>query len=66
MILKFEGFDWDEGNVSKISKRFELSEVEQFFLGTLFVLPDERHSESELRFLAVGEGPNQKPMFVLR
>ncbi len=57
-------FDWDIGNVFKISKRFSLVEIEEFFLQELFVIPDDLHSNIEKRLIAIGRGPNNRPMFV--
>ena len=57
-------FEWDNGNISKILARFDLHEVEKFFLQELLVIEDDLHSEKEKRFIAVGNGPEKKPMFV--
>lgn len=57
-------FDWDKGNLHKISERFEISDVETFFKQELFVIQDESHSIKEIRYIAVGLGPGNKPMFV--
>ena len=57
-------FEWDQGNSSKILRRFHLFEIEDFFKQDLFVFPDQIHSLNEERFIAVGQGPKNKPMFV--
>jgi len=57
-------FDWDEGNQSKIKSRFSIEDVEQFFAQDLYVIHDTAHSKNEDRMIAVGQGPNNKPMFV--
>lgn len=57
-------FEWDNGNISKILARFDLHEVEKFFFQELLVIEDDLHSGKEKRFIAVGDGPNKKPMFV--
>jgi uncharacterized DUF497 family protein len=57
-------FEWDAGNIDKISARFFLWEVEQFFTQPLLVIDDQRHSETEKRLIAVGLGPQDRPMFV--
>jgi uncharacterized DUF497 family protein len=62
--LEFEDFDWDEVNKSKILKRFEMHIVEEFFKQDLFIILDKQHSQNEERFIAIGEGPRNKPMFV--
>ncbi len=50
------GFDWDEGNTSKVEARgFTIADVELAFLngrGTYF--PDLGHSEGEKRFWLIG------------
>ncbi len=57
-------FEWDAGNIAKISLRFFLWQVEEFFEQELLVIEDSQHSTNELRFIAVGKGPHNKPMFV--
>lgn len=57
-------FEWDDGNLFKILRRFELSTVEAFFHQELYVIEDKSHSLKENRLIAVGLGPNDKPMFV--
>ena len=54
--LEFEGFDWDAGNVTKNSKHgVEPEEAEAIFLNEpLLVLPDAKHSKSEVRWRALG------------
>jgi uncharacterized DUF497 family protein len=55
--LEFEGFDWDAGNVTKNSKHgVEPEEAEAVFLNEpLLVLPDAKHSKSEVRWRALGK-----------
>jgi uncharacterized protein len=51
------GFDWDQGNSRKSTESHQVSqsEAEQiFFNQPLFVLIDERHSGTELRWHALG------------
>ena len=62
--LEFEDFDWDAANKLKILKRFEIQIVEEFFKQELFIISDKQHSQIEERFISVGEGPRNKPMFV--
>ena len=54
--LEFEGFDWDAGNVTKNSKHsVEPEEAEAVFLNEpLLVVPDAKHSKSEVRWRALG------------
>ena len=52
------GFDWDDGNSRKSSDKHGVSqgEAEQIFFGEpLLVVEDEKHSESEPRFHALGK-----------
>jgi uncharacterized DUF497 family protein len=52
-----EGFDWDEGNARKSADKHNVgqAEAEQVFLNEpLLVMADERHSEIETRFHALG------------
>lgn len=64
IVIGFKEFDWDDGNISKIRSRFEILEVEEFFNQDLYIISDKGHSIKEERFIATGEGPEQKPMFV--
>ncbi len=66
MSITVEGFDWDEGNVTKCQKHgVTLEEIEEFFQTQLYVAPDIKHSQDESRFLAVGRSPTGRPMFVV-
>jgi uncharacterized DUF497 family protein len=60
----FMNFEWDNGNVPKLLTRFAISELEEFFYQELLVIKDDLHSMFEERFIAVGLGREQKPMFV--
>jgi uncharacterized DUF497 family protein len=65
------GFEWDEGNSRKNDQHgVSMAEAEQvFFNSPLLVLPDQRHSEAELRFHALGktnEGRRLHITFTLR
>jgi uncharacterized DUF497 family protein len=54
--LELEGFDWDVGNVTK-NARHDVApeEAEEVFLNEpLLVLPDVKHSRSEVRWWALG------------
>lgn len=51
------GFDWDEGNARKSSEKHDVSqpESEQIFFNTpLLMLADEKHSQAEARYHALG------------
>lgn len=54
---RITGFDWDEGNARKSTRKHAVSqaEAEQIFLNEpLLILLDERHSLTEVRFHALG------------
>lgn len=57
-------FDWDEVNLKKLTSRFSLKELEDFFEQDLIVIPDYVHSRIEPRLIAVGIGPDQRYMFI--
>jgi len=52
-----DGFDWDAGNSSKNdTHKVSLAESEQvFFNEPLLVLTDDRHSQNEARYHALGK-----------
>jgi len=54
--MKFEGFNWDAGNINKCQKHgLTRKEIETFFLQEkIYVTPDIKHSSNEDRFLAIG------------
>jgi uncharacterized DUF497 family protein len=70
-LKNIEGFDWDDGNARKNEKHgVSQSEAEEtFFNPPLLLLPDAQHSETELRFNALGkthEGRELHITFTLR
>lgn len=70
-LSKVIGFEWDEGNSRKNEQHgVSMAEAEQvFFNSPLLVLPDPRHSETELRFHALdktNEGRRLHITFTLR
>ena len=65
MAAPSDGFDWDDGNRGKCQKHgVSVAEIETMFLGSPRVTPDERHSESEDRHIAVGRDSRGRAMFV--
>lgn len=61
------GFDWDEHNGAKIWRKHRVSiwECEQvFFNHPLTVADDEKHSERENRFYALGRTDSDRMLFV--
>lgn len=61
------GFDWDEGNSKKnwITHKVSPAECEQiFFNKPLLVKDDAQHSETEKRFLALGQTDTGRSLFI--
>ncbi|MCK7546228.1 BrnT family toxin [Marinobacter bryozoorum] len=57
------GFDWDEGNSRKNAEKHGVnqSEAEEiFFNEPLLVLEDSKHSQTEVRFHALGETDDER------
>ncbi len=56
-FARITGFDWDRGNALKNDRHgVTMLEAEQmFFFVPLIVTPDERHSQAEPRFRALGQ-----------
>jgi len=51
------GFDWDEGNARKSIEKHDISQPESeqiFFNQPLLVVNDEKHSQAESRYHALG------------
>jgi len=68
ILASLTGFEWDEGNLTKNSEKHQVSalECEQvFFNRPLIALPDERHSESEPRFYALGQTDSGRRLFIV-
>ena len=61
------GFDWDVGNEQKSEKKHSVSrfEAEQvFFNKPLLVLADQKHSQSEARYHALGKSNNARLLHI--
>ncbi|HEY6073548.1 MAG TPA: BrnT family toxin [Anaerolineales bacterium] len=68
LIARCTGFDWDEGNLSKIWERHRVSgaECEQlFFNHPLVAARDEKHSGEEERYYALGHTDAGRLLFVV-
>lgn len=64
----WEGFDWDEGNLLKNWERHRVSGAEceeVFFNYPLVAAPDEKHSDSEARFHALGVTDSGRHLYVV-
>jgi len=62
------GFDWDEGNSKKnwIKHKVTPAECEQiFFNQPLLIKDDVQHSETEKRFLALGQTDKNRSLFIV-
>jgi hypothetical protein len=60
-----DGFDWDDANREKCSKHgVTIAEIEALLSGLPHVAPDLRHSETEVRLIAIGRNVFGRPMFV--
>ncbi|MFW5443576.1 MAG: BrnT family toxin [Methylococcaceae bacterium] len=67
-ILTCVGFQWDEGNSEKnwISHQVTKSECEQlFFNQPLLIADDEKHSEIEKRYYALGQTDDGRLLFIV-
>jgi uncharacterized protein len=64
--MKFDGFDWDSGNLDKCAKHgLSREEIEAVFLNGPKIAPDIAHSQREDRMIAIGVSiVTEKPIFV--
>jgi uncharacterized DUF497 family protein len=66
-LSECKGFEWDAGNYDKnwIAHKVSRSECEQiFFNHPLLVADDDKHSESEPRYFALGKTNTRRKLFV--
>lgn len=62
------GFEWDEGNATKVWERHQVSRSEceeTFFHEPLVVAPDTVHSQAESRYYALGRTIADRRLFVV-
>jgi len=62
-----EGFDWDQGNISKNREKHNVTPAqceEIFFNMPLVVQMAEQHSTSEKRYFALGKTDADRPLFI--
>jgi uncharacterized DUF497 family protein len=60
-----DGFEWDEGNREKCVRHgVSIAEIEAVFANQPGVAPDLKHADVETRFIAVGRGLTDRPVFV--
>jgi hypothetical protein len=68
ILDRLTGFEWDKGDLTKNREKHQVSalECEQvFFNRPLIALPDERHSDSEPRFYALGQTDSGRRLFIV-
>ncbi|HEC31116.1 MAG TPA: BrnT family toxin [Deltaproteobacteria bacterium] len=68
LLLECTGFEWDEGNKDKnwIKHKVTSSECEQiFFNQSLIINFDEKHSNTEIRFYALGHTDLSRKLFIV-
>ena len=61
------GFDWDNGNSRKNEEKHSVSQSEAeeiFFNAPLLVLEDSKHSQTEVRFHALGETDDERLLHI--
>lgn len=64
--MKFEGFDWNKGNIEKCQKHgVTIVEIESVFADRVLILDDEENSETEQRFRAIGTTASGRMAFVV-
>jgi uncharacterized DUF497 family protein len=67
VLERCTGFDWDDGNLEKNWEvhRASFWEAEEiFFNEPLVIAPDLKHSDSEPRFLALGQAESGRLLFL--
>jgi len=66
-IFQYTSFEWNKGNIDKNLKKHKVSNAEceeVFFNQPLIIKEDEKHSQKEKRFLALGKTENNKLLFI--
>jgi len=67
MQQELTGFDWDKGNTHKswVKHGVSIQESEEiFFNQPVFIAEDEKHSQKERRYFALGITNNERHLFV--
>jgi uncharacterized protein len=68
LVFNCEGFDWDKNNLSKNREKHDVvfGECEEiFFNQPLLIAVDEKHSEREERFYALGKTDRERYLFAV-
>jgi uncharacterized protein len=64
--MNVAGFDWDSGNRDKCQKHgVSLQEIEGLFERPVMILPDQAHSTTEQRSLAIGKTEAGRYVFLI-
>jgi uncharacterized DUF497 family protein len=64
--LIIHAFDWDTANIKKLHKhKVSMPEVESVFHSEVLVLLDLKHSNQEIRYIAIGRGLSGRKLFVV-
>lgn len=65
MNLTVNGFDWDLGNREKcVQHDVSIAEIEAVFRDGPEIAPDLKHSDAEMRYIAIGRGNQDRPIFI--
>jgi uncharacterized DUF497 family protein len=65
-VAKLHAFEWDAGNLTKCQKHgVSAAEMEALFASDPRVGRDEKHSEAEDRYVAIGRNRAGRPIFVV-
>ena len=62
--IKFDGFDWDRGNIAKIQNRIPIEVIEELFNQRLIIKEDNRHSLTEDRYIAMGISSDKRLIII--
>lgn len=68
LLLRCEGFEWDEGNSDKnwIRHRVTQGECEQVFFNEPFMVSaDKKHSQEESRWYVLGKTDTERLLFIV-
>lgn len=67
LLVTFEGFEWDEGNINKNWQEHKISSKEGeevFFNKPLIINFDKKHSKKEKRFQVLGKTNKERKLFI--
>ena len=68
LLKKVVGFDWDDGNICKneVKHNVDMIECESiFFNKPLLLFPDQKHSQKESRYYALGRTNFKRNLFIV-